>query len=136
VPGILADNDVQRHVERLCQIFESSGWRDIWEALGYTVHTFESLGLARDAPDRVVWQECQRREVVLITGNRNDDGPDSLQSTIRTQNGPDKLPIITLANPIRVLRDKTYAYSVAEQALDYLMNIESYRGAGRLYLPR
>jgi hypothetical protein len=33
------------------------------------------------------------------------------------------------------VHDKSYAKQTAEKALEYLMDIEKYRGAGRLYIP-
>ena len=34
-----------------------------------------------------------------------------------------------------LLRSRDYADRIVERLMDYLMNIEDYRGAGRLYLP-
>ena len=96
---------------------------------------FESLGLARDAADKLVWQRCQERDVVLVTANRNRRGPDSLEETIRTLNTRQSLPVITIASPERIARDRAYAERVAERLLEFLMSIESYRGVGRLYVP-
>jgi hypothetical protein len=72
---------------------------------------------------------------VLITDNRNQNKPDSLESAIRNFNAPDSLPVITLANTQRLMRNKAYAQQVAERLLERLMAIESLRGAGRLYIP-
>ena len=71
----------------------------------------------------------------MVTGNRNDDVPDSLEATIRAENLPSSLPVITIANANRVLQDRVYAEKVAESLLDYLLRIDEVRGAGRLYVP-
>jgi len=71
----------------------------------------------------------------LITGNRNDDGPDSLEATIRNENQPESLPVITIGDADRVLRDRLSAENVAGRLLDYLMRIDEVRGVGRLYVP-
>ena len=42
----------------------------------------------------------------MITGNRNDDGPDSLEATTRNENQPESLPVITIGDADRVLRDR------------------------------
>jgi hypothetical protein len=42
---------------------------------------------------------------------------------------------LALANPRRVLRERAYAEKTAERVLDYLMRIDQFRGAGRLYAP-
>jgi hypothetical protein len=39
------------------------------------------------------------------------------------------------ANEQRVLRDRLYAEAVANRLLEFLFDIDSYRGSGRLYLP-
>jgi hypothetical protein len=83
----------------------------------------------------VIWRMCQREGLVLVTGNRNRRGPDSLEAVNQDENQPDSLPVITLADADRVLRDRPYAERVAEGLLDYLMRIDEVRGVGRLYVP-
>lgn len=133
--GILADNDVARHCRILVGHLENEPWRELWEGLQLTVNTFQSFNIPRDASDRQVWEACQREECVLITGNRNKRGPDSLESVIRLYNLPHNLPVFTVANARRVLDDKHHAAEVAQALLTYLFDIENCRGVGRLYLP-
>ena len=83
----------------------------------------------------MIWRLCQAEPLVLITGNRNLDRPDSLEAVIRSENQPDSLPVVTLANIERLARDHRYAEAVAERILDYLMRIEELRGSGRLFAP-
>jgi hypothetical protein len=99
------------------------------------LRTFRDLGLAPAASDAVVWQICQDQQIALITANRNADGPDSLEETLRTRNRPDSLPVFTVSDAQRVLHSPDYAERVAVKLLDYLMNIDRVRGTGRLYLP-
>src|SRR5207248_498154 len=106
-----------------------------WNSLGLSVQNFSALGLSRESPDAVVWRTCQKEKLVLITGNRNADRPDSLEAVIRAENQPDSLPVVTLANLERLARDHLYAEKVAERLLEYLMQIEDFRGAGRIYVP-
>jgi hypothetical protein len=133
--GILADNDVEGYVDLLHSIWLSDAWRDLWNDLGLSVETLLTLGLSPDSPDAVVWRTCQREGLVLITGNRNADAPDSLELVIRGENQSDSLPVITLADPRRIQRERTHAEKTAERILDYLMRIEDLRGSGRLYAP-
>lgn len=95
---------------------------------------FGELGLAEDATDAQVWQACQDNEVVLITGNRNAESPESLEVTIRQLNNDRCLPVLTLADQDRVLRDRSYAGTVAERLLEILYDLDNLRGSGRLYL--
>jgi hypothetical protein len=133
--GILADINAEGIVTSLRLLWLSNTWRELWIALDLSVEDFRTLGLPLDAPDSIIWRTCQREQLVLITGNRNDDVPDSLEATIRNENQPDSLPVITIPNTSRVLRDRLYAQKVAEQILDYLMRIDEVRGAGRIYVP-
>ena len=45
------------------------------------------------------------------------------------------LPTFTIGNAKRLMVDKAYARQVAVKLLEYLLDIEQYRGAGRLYVP-
>jgi hypothetical protein len=51
------------------------------------------------------------------------------------ENRPESLPVLTVADTYRLLRDRVYAGTVAEQLLDYLMRIDEVRGLGRLSTP-
>ncbi len=116
-------------------ILEGAEWGSIWAELALPILTFPDMGLDREAPDAVIWRLCQARGLILLTGNRNDDGPDSLESTIRNENSLDSLPVLTLADVEAVRRSRAYAERVVEKLVDYLVNVENYRGTGRLYLP-
>jgi hypothetical protein len=135
MPGIMSDNDIQGQFTELVRLLQSQEWSEIWKGLGMSIETFDTLGLAPNASDRDVWQRCQLHQVLLITGNRNQEGPDSLETTIRTLNQSDSLPVFTLADATRFQHSRAYADRVVARLLDYLMYLENYRGAGRLYLP-
>jgi hypothetical protein len=132
--GILSDHNIEGHFRALVAIWEAEPWRDIWKELGLTVESFSSIGLSSDVSDSTLWFACQAREIVLITANRNDDGPDSLEATISRYNQESSWPVLTLANPLRFSQDRQYAEEVAERALDYLLEIDNYRGAGRIFV--
>ncbi len=133
--AILSDVNIRGHVVALVAILESKDWSDLWLPLNLPLLSFQDLGLAQDVSDAILWDVCQREQLVLITANRNADAPDSLEATIRARNTEDSLPVLTLADPQRVVRSRAYAERAAAQMLDYLMNIDRVRGAGRLYLP-
>jgi hypothetical protein len=135
VRAILGDINIKGHVQILIDILESATWREVWTFLNLPLRTFRDLGLALDVTDAVLWQTCQQQEIILITANRNADDPDSLETTIRTRNTPDSLPVFTIADPDQVLHSRAYAERVVQQLLEYLIDIDNYRGTGRLYLP-
>lgn len=131
---ILADNDVGGAVIALRRVLESEEWAEFAAALDLHFVEFEDVGLARDASDFTVWQTCQEIGAVLITGNRAS-GPESLEQTIQDQAKGDSLPVVTLGDPQRVVRNQTYARKCAFSLLDLLDRIETLSGTGRLFVP-
>lgn len=132
--NLLADNNDAGHLDFLVRLIQSHD-PDVGQTLDVRLHTFESLQLPRDASDRLLWHTCQRADIILITANRNADGQDSLESIVQLETTNDTLPIITLANPERLMADRQYAEMVAERFLERLFDIEAYRGVGRIFLP-
>ena len=133
--GLVSDNDVRGQFEILIRICTSPAWQDIWQGIGLRVFTLENLGLAADSPDSEIWHACQEQGLVLVTGNRNAESPYSLENSIRTENKPESLPVLTLADPFAVEHDRRYAQWVAARLMEILFDIDNYRGSGRLYLP-
>lgn len=135
VKGILADNDVRGQVDYLAALMRDQPWAEFWEDLGLICLHFEDVGLLPTARDLEVWGKCQAEQIVLITGNRNLSGPDSLEATIRLGNTPESLPVFTIADVNKLNISRSYAEQVVESLLDYLQRIDTLRGAGRLFLP-
>jgi hypothetical protein len=133
--GVLADINVQGHLDILLRVWQSETWREVWNSLAVAALKFADLGLNPKITDAVLWQECQDRQLVLITANRNQDGPDSLETTIRSRNSPASLPVFTVSDARRLKLEATYATRVAVTLLEYFLDIESVRGTGRLYVP-
>jgi hypothetical protein len=132
---IVSDNDVRGLVQRLVDICQTPVWAEFWRDLECTLYSFEEFQLPSNAAEAKVWKVCQDNQLVLITANRNEDDPESLGTTIRQRNRPECLPVLTLADPLRVAHDRQYAEAVVERLLDILGNIDVYRGTGRLFLP-
>jgi hypothetical protein len=135
VRAILSDVNIVGHVRVLFVRLESESWRELWGPLALPLITFPDLGLAPEAPDSLLWQVCQQQQVLLLTANRNMEGPDSLEETIRHRNTPASLPVFTIATVDRILHSRVYAERVVAKLLEYLMDLDQVRGAGRLYLP-
>ena len=133
--GILADNNVEGHVNRLLLLLRGEESGEVWASLGLAVESFDSLGLTRDTPDVVLWHVRQQRELILITANRLQRTADSLEATIRQHNSPQSFPVVTLASADRILEDRGYAERAVVKLLEYLLDIGNYRGSGRLYVP-
>ena len=131
----MADHDVEGHLRALLRVLMSEEWRDFWVELGYSIESFESLGIASNTPDRQLWRLCQDRDIVLITGNRNKEGPESLEAAIEQLSTEASLPVLTIGEPHRIFTSNAYTYQAAVRLLEYLDDIDHLRGTGRLFLP-
>ncbi|HYV34664.1 MAG TPA: hypothetical protein VE988_03105 [Gemmataceae bacterium] len=132
---LLADVNIEGHVARLLALMQSEFWREFWEYLDIQPYRFPDVQLTRDDSDARVWQVCQQMQLYLLTNNRNDDGPDSLEATIRKHNEVSSFPVFTLSDADRVFLDKDYAERVTDSLYEKLLRIDGLRGTGRLFLP-
>src|SRR4051812_40838664 len=133
--SLVADENVEGHLAYLLDRIAAGNYGEYWELLGVGVRTLADLGLGRKAPDVDVWRACQRESAVLVTANRNAEGDDSLEATIRREGTLDSLPVLTLTEPRRVLHSAEYADRVIVRLIEVIEEIDRYRGSGRLYLP-
>lgn len=133
--GLLVDKNLLGQMARLQNALQSEPWSEFWASLALPIIHFADVGLADDSPDNLVWRECQRLQLVLMTGNRNSRGDDSQGVTIVRENTPSSLPVLTIGDVDAVLNSNSYVEEVAERLLDYLMAIDNIRGTGRLWLP-
>ena len=88
--------------------------------------------------DRELWEFCQRNGWVLFTNNRNNDGPNSLQTTLAESWRVGNLPVLTLADRVKFDRDRAYGERVATDIADLLFGIREgeYRDLQRVFVPR
>jgi hypothetical protein len=135
VKGIMADVNAIGQIHALVRQMQAEPWSDFWAALGLVLKRFEDFGLLNDSPDDAVWQVCQAQQLILITNNRNERSPDSLEATIRTYGQPDSLPVFTISDLKKFEASRSYADDVLERCYDYLLRIDELRGTGRLYHP-
>lgn len=133
--GILADINVLGQVGALVQQMQAEPWAEFWTGLGLVLKRFEDVGLSVTSSDLEVWKTCQAEQLVLVTDNRNQKSPDSLEATIRRCNHPDSLPVFTIGDSDKFANDRAYADRVLQKLYDYLIRIDEVRGTGRLYLP-
>lgn len=131
---ILTDNDVIGAVRAFRRILESPAWVDLTAALALQFIELKDVELPTDALDGAVWQRSQDVGALLITGNRSS-GAGSLDQTLAEQAGPESLPVLTIGDPRRVMRDPVYARECVISLLDFVERIETLRGTGRLFIP-
>jgi hypothetical protein len=135
VKGILADVNIQGHVDLLVVLMQAEPWKLFWDHLNLKYAHFGEFDLAANTPDSLVWEMCQREGLVLLTDNRNKKSLDSLEATIQARNNPTSLPVFTIANIPHLRASRDYADRGIDKLLDSLLRIDMLRGAGRLYLP-
>ena len=133
--AILGDVNIQGHVDLLVVRMQAEPWKLFWDYLHVQYVHFADVGLAPSALDSVVWETCQKEELVLITDNRNQQDLDSLEATTQTRNTPTSLPVFTIANVPHLRASRDYADRIIDKLLDALLRIDALRGSGRLYLP-
>src|SRR5436190_20048616 len=109
MPAILFDYDVQGHFRVLSSIWTSPARIELWNMLDCSAHTFRGLAIPQDTADADLWDYCQANQFVLVTGNRNAKGDQSLEAVIQQQNLPASLPVLTIADSERVMTDRSYA---------------------------
>jgi len=131
----MADHDIEGQMQMLLHLLLSREWREVWEELAMPVESFATLGLSPNISDAALWQFCQAQQIVLLTGNRNHEGPESLEAIIRNATTPESLPVLTVSDSQRILHSSAYAHQVVERLIGYLLDIENLRGTQRLYLP-
>jgi hypothetical protein len=135
VVPLLVDANLDGHAELLAMRLRTEAWLEFLEHLDLRFLHLEDTGLDRASSDAEVWRWCQENGSYLLTANRNLESEDSLEATIRREGTADSLPVLTLSDPDRLFHSPTYLDQVIEKLLEYLLNQERYRGAGRLYLP-
>lgn len=128
---ILADHDIEGHAHSIIGVLGVEGWL---EMVDLRLATFADVGLPFDSSDRDVWRFAQKNGLVLLTNNRNMDSEDSLEQTLRKENTPTSLPIITIANVGR-LSERRYRERCAFQLLEITLELEKHLGRSRIYIP-
>jgi hypothetical protein len=136
--GLLADVNVQGHLPYLHRLLVVL---DLWEVLKaekIELAAFPDVHLAQDLNDRAIWQFCQSEAWVLLTDNRNDEGEDSLQRTLDTAWRVGHLPVVTVSDKRRLIRDEDYALRLAAHVADVLYGAAQgeYRDQPRIFVPR
>jgi len=127
--------NIQGQMVNVQRIWEGPEWNEIWAYLNVECRVFADLGLSQSTTDQDLWRLCQSEGLVLVTANRNQKRPDSLEAEIRMDNDETSLPVITVSDQEALRVDGEYARRVAIRILEYLFDVEKVCGAGRLYVP-
>ena len=128
---VLADHNIEGQAALLWSTMATSGWLDL---AMFRLVTFAEINLLVTSTDRAVWRFVQAHDILLLTGNRNMDGEDSLEQVIREENHSAALPVLTISDLDRLV-ERTYREACADRLVEIGIALDQYRGTGRLYLP-
>jgi hypothetical protein len=128
----LIDHNLKGHALIFFGAIAGQGWLDI---VPIRFVTFAEMDLLIDSDDRVVWRVAQENQMILLTANRSMKGKDSLEQVMREENTSASLPVITIGNADRLLNDSEYRGRCVESLIEIVLDIDSYRGARRIFIP-
>ena len=72
--------------------------------------------------------------MILLTANRSMKGNDSLEQVLREENNPNSLPVLTISSLAR-FDERDYRDRCVDRIVEIVLDIENYRGVGRLFIP-
>lgn len=129
--NFLIDYNLRGQAALLWGTIASEGWLEL---MPIRFVEFEEVGLLEDSSDRLVWKVAQENQMIILTANRNMKGDDSLEQVIREENTLQALPVVTIGNKER-LDEQNYRDRCASRLVEILLDIENYKGVGRVYIP-
>jgi hypothetical protein len=130
--NFLVDHNLRGHAVLLSGSLLSSGWLD-WVFIRFI--TFDEMGLPIYSDDRVVWQLAQSNQMILLTANRSMKGENSLEQVMREEITSTSLPVITIGDADRLLNDSEYRQRCAIRLVEIVLDINTYMGVSRLFIP-
>ncbi|MCL4708023.1 DUF5615 family PIN-like protein [bacterium] len=125
------DHNIEGQAELLWGALASEGWLELLSLKAFTFHDVE---FPVDSSDQEVWRFAQANNMILLTDNRNMQGEDSLEQTIRNENTASSLPVITIGSLAR-LDEKLYRVQCATRIAEIVVDLENFIGTGRIYIP-
>ncbi|MGJ3248252.1 MAG: ACP S-malonyltransferase [Elainellaceae cyanobacterium] len=129
----LIDHNLKGHALVFFGAIASQGWLSI---VPIQFVTFDEMSLSVDSDDRVVWRFAQENQMILLTANRSMKGKDSLEQVMREENTSESLPVITVSNADRLLNDSEYRERCVESLIEIILDIDTYLGARRIFIPQ
>ncbi|OQX22990.1 MAG: ACP S-malonyltransferase [Desulfobacteraceae bacterium IS3] len=129
--SILLDHNIEGYGVMIWGTLAAEGWLEL---LPISLVNFSNAGLPFEISDRQLWRFVQEKRMILLTDNRNMKGSDSLEQTIREENTPMSLPVLTIGNVDR-LDEKAYREKVVTRLVEIVSDTDNYLGIGRIFIP-
>ncbi len=127
----LVDYNLDGYALVFLGILTKLGWIEL---ISIRFVTFREVGLSMASSDRVVWRYAQENQMMILTANRNMKGEDSLEQVMREENTANSLPVLTIGSLDR-LEETDYRERCVERLIEIVLDIDNYKGAGRLFIP-
>ncbi|MGK7880304.1 MAG: ACP S-malonyltransferase [Crocosphaera sp.] len=127
----LVDYNLDGYALIFLGILTKQGWLEL---IPIRFFTFREVGLLMDSSDRIVWRYAQENQMMILTANRNMKGEDSLEQVIREENTAQSFPVLTIGSLPR-LDEANYRERCVERLIEIVLDIDNYKGAGRLFIP-
>lgn len=128
---ILADHNIEGQSLLLWGTLGAAGWLEL---IPLRLVRFIEVGLPFTSSDREVWRFAQAHQMYLLTDNRNMEGPDSLEQTIRDEQSDRALPVLTIGRVDR-MPERFYREACAVRLLEIVLYPADHAGTGRLFIP-
>lgn len=128
---LLVDYNLDGYALVFLGILTKLGWL---EFMCIQFATFREVGLSMESSDRMVWRYAQENQMMILTANRNMKGEDSLEQVMREENTANSFPVLTIGNLDR-LDEANYRERCVERLIELVLDIDNYKGAGRLFIP-
>jgi len=129
---IQIDHNIEWQATLLWNTLKAEGWMKIYPV---AMVMFGDVNLADDSSDLEVWQYAQMNRMILLTANRNMEDKNSLEYTLREENTPDSLPVITISRQESIIREAEYRKRCAEKLIEIIVDLNDYLGVGRVFIP-
>ena len=100
---ILVDHNVEGHAMLLLGALGTAGWLEL-HPLRFI--TFAQAELLYYSSDREIWRFAQDKGWLLLTANPRMQEEDSLEQTIREENTPISLPVMTISDGRRMVEKR------------------------------
>ena len=128
---ILLDHDLAGNGIFIEQGLKETGWNQLIQV---QFNRLRDYGLPDNLPDQEIWRFVQTHRLLLVTNNRNNENETSLQATMRRENTPQSLPVVTISDKDALIQTE-YRQRVAQGLARIIIDLDNYLGTGRVFVP-
>lgn len=128
---VLVDHNIEGQAALLWQTILTEKWTEL---LPMQFVTFSEVNLPIDSNDCQVWRFAQANRMLLLTDNRSLNDTDSLEQTLREENTPTSLPVLTIGNKRRV-GERLYREQCVNRLVDIGLDLANYLGQRPIFIP-